>query len=239
MVTREFVSYATDYEMYVGRKDWTDLSIADQDRIINCMTSAEGNIEALVMSLDWKRRQEMGFGWLFVACSSMLERGGNIEAADWGDAHRHNLWTLLSDTPVGHRLSEAWYPEEYKDRTPLDPKVLEWLALDSRREDPLADLLHMDWSAAETLLERVLGRVERPPAPTKARDVIEKTWSELSSAERNLMVDAASVGNEDALTALERALPALSGIIRLRVQAILWRRGTWRARWARKLAVPL
>lgn len=157
-MTREFVSYASEYDLYVGTRDWNQISCEEQDEIIEAMTSPNGDPMPLVMSSGLKRRQEEGLRAITVFTSMMLEKSETIRATDWGSTHRLWLRSVLAQTPVGARLWEAWERDENEEsRTPLSAEMLERLAQHGMLESPLGELPQMDWHEAEALLRESIG----------------------------------------------------------------------------------
>jgi hypothetical protein len=230
-MTREFISYASEYDLYSGTLDWNDLTHTQQDEIIEALTSTAGDPLALVMTSKLKRRQEEGLRAVIVFTSLMLENNEQIRAMDWSPMHRLSLRTALAETPVGQRLWEAWESSEDDAlRTPLSGEMLERLAQHGMNESPLNVIVDLGLNEAEEILKANIGIVppmaEIETAPTLR--ILELTWSDLTHQEKTLILDSASSGNAAAIQTLRTCRQETDPELRYRALRTLERIGSWR-----------
>jgi len=124
-----FVSYATEYDMYKGHKDWSELTTQQQDDIIRAELGADTDPEALIMRYDLIKTQAQGLRGLFIYISIALEKAGRIkDTTEWSENQRNQIIQFLRGTALGKRIEETFNPPEGTDRQPVDGEDLELCA---------------------------------------------------------------------------------------------------------------
>ena len=124
-----FVSYATEYDMYKGSKNWSALTTKQQDDIIKAELVSDSDPEALIMRYNLIKKQAQGLRGLFIYISMALEKAGRIEdITEWNDHQRDQIIQFLKGTGLGRRLEEAFVPPKGLDRQPVSEEELELFA---------------------------------------------------------------------------------------------------------------
>lgn len=126
MTTKTFVSYATKYDMYDGFKDWSELSINEQDEIIRTeLSKTDTDHEELIMSTGLIKKQAQGLRSIFVTVSILLERYKLIQDIDdWSVPQRDLIINFLKGTALSKRISQTFDDTDDEGRQAIDGKEL-------------------------------------------------------------------------------------------------------------------
>ena len=129
---KEFISYASEYDLYVGRKSIGDLSVEEQDELIKAILSADGDFRKLVVQKEVKKSQAEGLSSLVVFTGVALEAAHqieNFEAADDEDIQK--IVAFLSGTKLWLRLEESYPPFDFLEKkTDYDWAELETIRIE-------------------------------------------------------------------------------------------------------------
>jgi hypothetical protein len=162
---RKFISYATEYDLYKGTKDWNDLLVQSQNDILIAELLAgdtEEQPESLIMRHGLMKAQAQGLRSVIVASALALERAKRIPAADaWDAKEMAHIIDFLTGTPLGQRLKEA-ADGVVENVTPLPTETLAELA----SPDSLDELLFMELEEAQDFLREMLGGCENSASPS-------------------------------------------------------------------------
>lgn len=158
-----FISPATKYDLYVGSKDWNELTPEQQDKIIlNEMTGTNDSSSDYIMACDLKKSQAGGLRSLLVHCGMLLERMGKVkDCSTWDEHQAQGVLKLLDGTAVGHRLSEAFAHTANHDRTAINGAELEALEQRGLRPSVLDKTLDMPTDVAHSFVLAHLSESDR------------------------------------------------------------------------------
>jgi hypothetical protein len=101
----ELISYATEWDVYLGHVEWDDLDVEKQDLIISTYMWGKPNDRGLVMNLGLLRKEYDGLHHLLLGVSLSLERMG-LGAYDenWGDLQFTLVCAFFKGTIFHSRL---------------------------------------------------------------------------------------------------------------------------------------
>lgn len=133
---KEFVSYASEYDLYVGRRSIGELSVQEQDELIKAILCPDGDFRKLVVHKDVKKSQVEGLSSLIVFAGVALEEARqieNFEAADDEDIQK--IVAFFSGTKLWLRLEESYPPFNF-----LEKKTdYDWAELETIRMELLTE----------------------------------------------------------------------------------------------------
>jgi hypothetical protein len=123
----EFITYATEYDLYTGRCSIGDLSTDDQDALIREIFSAETDFRETVVAKQIKKAQAEGLWSLVVLAGLALESSRRIKNFDQRtDADIQEIVGFFSGTQLWLRLEEAFPPFDIRqEKTKYDWTELE------------------------------------------------------------------------------------------------------------------
>lgn len=162
---KKFVSYATEYDLYEGNRDWNSLPARAQNDILMVELLAgdtEEQPESLVMRHRLIKAQAQGLRSVIVASALALERAKRIPAADaWDAKEMSHIIDFLAGTPLGQRFQEA-ADGVVESVTPVPTETLTELA----SSDSLDDMLFMELEEAQDFLREMLENCENSARPS-------------------------------------------------------------------------
>jgi hypothetical protein len=220
-----FISYATKYDLYVGRKDWNELTPEQQDKIIlNEMSQTEGDPSDYIMSCDLKKPQAGGLRALLVYSSMLLERYGQIkDSSSWDYHQRQKVLRLLEGILIGRRLTEAFTPEAAHERTEINGKELEALEQSNTRPSVLDATLDMQFEDAKSFILARLAKSTREPSQ-QARPGLSYPGGESELREQPSVTKTRSIASQHATRGSQEttqtARVSISGTNRLLLRLI-------------------
>jgi len=132
----EFVSYASTYDLFVGRRSIGELSVQEQDQLIKSIMSADDDFPELVIRKEIKKSQAEGLWALIVFTGLALEDAcqiKNFEARNDEDIKK--IVAFFSGTKLWLRLEESYPPFNFlENKTDYD-----WSELESIRIELLTE----------------------------------------------------------------------------------------------------
>ena len=112
-----FVSYASEYDNYIGTKSIGELSAEEQDEIIRSVLSKDGDFRELVVKNGIKKSQAEGLWSLFVFVGLALEAERRIKSFDErNDEDIQEIISFFSGTNLCLRIEEAYSPFDYLEK---------------------------------------------------------------------------------------------------------------------------
>lgn len=154
---KTFISYATTYDGYVGKKNWNELKLEERRAIVECeFAGKELDIEPFIMSTGLKKLQAQGLRSLFVYSQMLNERMGLIKPNKQGDNDLHYILSIFANTKIFHEITEL-LKGQASEKTIYDGKELEALAQTNSRPSPLDATLDMTSAEAARF---ILGKLE-------------------------------------------------------------------------------
>lgn len=138
-----FVSYASSYDLYVGRNDIGDLTSEQQDELIKETLAAEGDSRSLVVEWNVKKSQAEGLWVLIIIVGSALEHAGRIrDFMSRDEKDIQEIVAFFTATKLGLRLEEAYPPFDFREkRTEYDWSELESVRMESLTIDSSDSLM--------------------------------------------------------------------------------------------------
>lgn len=113
----EFISYASDYDMFVGRRSIAEINAQEQDELIRLVFAQDGDFREMVVRLDIKKSQAEGL-WAIVVFVGLALEGArvikNFERRDNKDTQE--IIAFLSGTKLWLRLEEAFPPFDFREK---------------------------------------------------------------------------------------------------------------------------
>ena len=128
----EFISYASEYDLYVGRRSIGELTAPEQDELITSILASDGDFRKLAVRKEIKKSQAEGVWALIVFTGLALEearRIKNFETRD--DQDVQEIVAFFSGTKLWLRLEEAYPPFDFLEKkTDYDWSELEKIRIE-------------------------------------------------------------------------------------------------------------
>lgn len=109
---KEFISYASDWELYEGNISWDNLNISQQNRIIKAVTTNyEGgeSEQSIAMEIGVRKKPIEGLRHLLLTISFLFENARIIDdATEWSDSQKAVVVSFLQGTMLGCRLEKIF-----------------------------------------------------------------------------------------------------------------------------------
>jgi hypothetical protein len=123
----EFITYATEYDLYTGSRSIGDLPVVEQDALIREIFSAETDFRQTVVTKQIKKAQAEGLWNLVVLAGLALESSRRIKNFEQRtDADIQEIVGFFSGTQLWLRLEEAFPPFDIRqEKTKYDWAELE------------------------------------------------------------------------------------------------------------------
>lgn len=132
----EFVSYASDYDMFKGRRSIAEIPIQEQDELIRLIVSPGGDFREMVVKQDIRKSQAEGLWALIVFIGLYLEDNHvikNFEIRNEQDIEK--IISFFSGTNLWLRLEEAYPPFYFlNSKTKYNWKELETVKIEKLTE---------------------------------------------------------------------------------------------------------
>lgn len=135
---KTFISYATEYDMYDGHRNWSELTFDEQDEVIKAEILIGSESDEIIMRIGLKKRQAMGLRSIVIYNFMIAEKESGKDFTQLNDEQRKQSILLLRGTAIGSRLAEAFAPHQHEIRHHVDEDELESFA--ERAYDYLLDI---------------------------------------------------------------------------------------------------
>ena len=122
---KTFISYATEYDLYDGYKNWSDLTSDEQDEIIRAEISVDSDSEIIIMRLGLKKKQARGLRSILIYNFMIEEKETHVDFLSLNDEQRQLSIRLLRGTAIGARLAETYALQQPERRQDIDENELE------------------------------------------------------------------------------------------------------------------
>ena len=144
-----FISYGTKYDQYEGSKDWSDLTVEEQNKVIKSILSWDDD---KIIETSLLKTQANGLKNIFVATAIQLEENGLIEEIIWNNELSFKISEFLNGTQIGERVVQA-LDNNLKNITILKGEDLE--KVDDELYDEIA--LASDLKEAKQIIFNIFG----------------------------------------------------------------------------------
>ncbi len=144
---KTFVSYASKFDVYVGNKNWSELSLEQRKTIvISEFTNDDLDIKSFVMNCGLKKSQYEGLRALYVTSFTLNEQLGFIKEDTKSDKDINFLLSTFSNTKLYKELSDL-ISNRASELTEYDGVELEkfrWTGLKERLLDETFEMTNSE-----------------------------------------------------------------------------------------------